>query len=557
MNVHELMTSLCPSSLCDDERKDFSPRTFVSDLRVVVGYSVLPQEIASAKLPSLEGGWNGFGAHQQPEDFEKELGQKLRSTPRTHFINEFIASSGGGTSQLDFIHVLLPHAPYEFFPSGRLYNSTRYQLGAEGDVWGDNQDLIDLDYQRYMLQVGLLDRKLGELVAQLKEKGVYDDALIVITADHGRSFTRNRPLRRMTDENAEVLHVPLFIKRPGQKDGQVSEAPASTLDILPTIAAELGIDYSWNLDGASLFAGELKGRERVSLSVRDERFDFSWDEVVRLPLLDWQARTFTLRKPLDEVTINNRYSKLIGSDFDPHSWEIASDAPKARLLQNLQPLTNVDLKIGFLPAVIDSEIVGEVSSGSWILAALNGKVAAVAQVYEKDEATKYVSALLPERLFREGSNSLEVYFLLEGEDGSRRLAPIEIEASTFEVNADRTSITSSRGSVHPIANEMRFGIVDIIRADGGSLRVSGWSIDTNAKRPVETVVIFSDGKFICATSPRMPRPDVAKAYKSPEANSSGFSIVCPIHEADAEGMKLKIYGINGEGRAAELHLPRA
>ena len=77
MNVHELMTSLCPSSLCDDERKDFSPRTFVSDLRVVVGYSVLPQEIASAKLPSLEGGWNGFGAHQQPEDFEKELGQKL------------------------------------------------------------------------------------------------------------------------------------------------------------------------------------------------------------------------------------------------------------------------------------------------------------------------------------------------------------------------------------------------------------------------------------------------------------------------------------------------
>src|SRR5690606_15967856 len=107
-------------------------------------------------------------------------------------------------------------------------------IGFTEEGWGDDQQLINLEYQRYMLQVGFIDLKVGELVARLKQKGIYDDALIVLTGDHGRIFAQGRGVRTISEENAELLHVPLIIKLPGQTERRVSEVTASTLDVLPT-----------------------------------------------------------------------------------------------------------------------------------------------------------------------------------------------------------------------------------------------------------------------------------------------------------------------------------
>jgi len=561
MNVHELLTSLCPGTICKNDKKEFSSGRFGSDVLVILGHSLLPQEIASEHLPSLAGGWHGFGARQDSAfdqqflDIQRAMAGKLKKKTKPRFIDDFIDTIGG-EDHLNFLHVLLPHAPYEFFPSGMMYNSTRYGFGSDRDVWGDNQDLINLDYQRYMLQVGLLDRKIGELIDRLKEKEIYDDALIIVTADHSRTFSRKHFIRKMTTENAELLHVPLIVKRPGQKEGRVSDASVSTLDILPTIADELGIEHVWDLDGAGLFSSDFPEREWIALNVNGEEFEFPWEEVVRLPLLDWQLRTFPPRHPLDDLQVSHRYSDLIGDDIATLSGEISPRGSGVRLLQNLHSFTSVDFGTGFLPAVIDSQITGEVQPGSWVLFALNGKVASVSQVYAQDEDAQHVSALLPEKLFLDGFNKLEVFlFIDEGEE--RRLIPVDIETTTFQVDAGRSVVTSSAGQEYPIRPKERFGHVDMLRLEGGSLAVSGWSVDSIRKKSTDTVAIFSGEEFVCATNPSGTRPDVARHFESPDAVLSGFSIVCPLQDADVDRSQLKIFGISKSGEAGELLIPPA
>ena len=63
------------------------------------------------------------------------------------------------------------------------------------------------------LQLGYADRVLGRLVAHLRETGLYDKALLVVTADHGISFRAGEKRRPLSDANLQdIAYVPLFVK---------------------------------------------------------------------------------------------------------------------------------------------------------------------------------------------------------------------------------------------------------------------------------------------------------------------------------------------------------
>ena len=98
-------------------------------------------------------------------------------------------------------------------------------------------DYADALHQRHLLQVGFVDTLVGRLVARLRELGIYDRTLLIVTADHGASYREGMPRRNATERNlADIVRVPLFIKRPGQKAGAVVDGVAESVDILPTIA---------------------------------------------------------------------------------------------------------------------------------------------------------------------------------------------------------------------------------------------------------------------------------------------------------------------------------
>lgn len=81
------------------------------------------------------------------------------------------------------------------------------------------------------------DRKLGELVERLRAEGRYDDTLLVICADHGKTlgdYDRDAtPSHYLRDIN---VNVPLVVKWPGQREGERVETPVELADLFEVMA---------------------------------------------------------------------------------------------------------------------------------------------------------------------------------------------------------------------------------------------------------------------------------------------------------------------------------
>jgi arylsulfatase A-like enzyme len=129
-----------------------------------------------------------------------------------------------------------------------------------------------IDYERdaryYFAQydggIRYCDELIGSLINNLKEMGIYDETLILITADHGEALGENDVyfFHGLT-VTFEQIRVPLLIKLPGKgtNKSKIVEEPVSTLDIFPTILATSGIDYSQlETEGINILKNNSKGR---------------------------------------------------------------------------------------------------------------------------------------------------------------------------------------------------------------------------------------------------------------------------------------------------------
>ena len=178
---------------------------------------------------------------------------------------------------LYFMHVLLPHIPWAYLPSGKEYSllplgprEQGHPLVGHGDilgmdrqthVWAGDELAVAQGRQRYLLQVGCVDRLLDRLVRRLKEVGLYDRSLVVITADHGVALLRDQPLRGVTEATGpQLMSVPLLIKLPRQQRGVISDRNVESIDVLPTMAGILGIRLPWTPEGASALDPSLPER---------------------------------------------------------------------------------------------------------------------------------------------------------------------------------------------------------------------------------------------------------------------------------------------------------
>src|SRR4051794_29307338 len=133
-----------------------------------------------------------------------------------------------------FLHVLLPHEPLRFLPSGKVYEGgADPEPGLDGNESFNNSFLTHQAEQRHLLQARYTDTLVHQLVARLKATGMYDKALVIVTADHGMSFKVKgsrapayRPgeigwRRDLTKYNAgDVAFVPMFVKAPHQTDAR-------------------------------------------------------------------------------------------------------------------------------------------------------------------------------------------------------------------------------------------------------------------------------------------------------------------------------------------------
>jgi hypothetical protein len=228
-NVKETITHLCADELCGQTREAWPERA-----------ARLVDSMASIVRSRLSPGKSSDYIGVPKETIER----------RPEIFREFVGRIEPGRT-LSLHHSDLPHAPYQYTPAGRRYTTETDLPGLSAEQWTEDPGPVREGLRRYLRQLGLVDELLGELVARLKREGVFDRALVVVTADHGVSFQAGDSRRNVDRANiGEIAGVPLLIKAPGQARGRIVDSAATTQDIVPTIGSLLGA--RWRAGGRPL-----------------------------------------------------------------------------------------------------------------------------------------------------------------------------------------------------------------------------------------------------------------------------------------------------------------
>ena len=127
----------------------------------------------------------------------------------------------------------------------------------------DDLTFLNGDYEKmypdYIAAINSLDENVGRLVSKLKEKGLYDNTVIIYTSDHGSHFkTRNAEYKRSCHDSA--THTPLIITGGIFNQGRVDERLVSLIDLPPTLLDIAGIEIPKSFVGKSIVQ-ELNNNE--------------------------------------------------------------------------------------------------------------------------------------------------------------------------------------------------------------------------------------------------------------------------------------------------------
>jgi arylsulfatase A-like enzyme len=164
-----------------------------------------------------------------------------------------------------FVHYWDPHQPYnqpEPFWSMHVDGPAPEPITAPDGcafypTWGWSTRLADQRrtyLARYDGEISYVDHHLGALLDELKKHGAYDDAWIIVVADHGEDMEEhNAPFEHRETYDCNT-RVPLIIKPPKGSAMAGKRVPAlvGQLDLLPTILDLAGIDLPESADGTSL-----------------------------------------------------------------------------------------------------------------------------------------------------------------------------------------------------------------------------------------------------------------------------------------------------------------
>jgi choline-sulfatase len=175
------------------------------------------------------------------------------------------AQPGDTTPFFLYLHAMRPHHPYfageflgTFLPRADGMTTMREQNQQYLRSYKPGeQEMVDRLRLRYDENILKADQELGDVIDTLKQAGIYDQSLIIITSDHGTNFEHGNQGYFTQALWAAEHRVPLLVKFPGQTTGRRVAGAVSTVDILPTVLDVIGAAASpgW-LDGQSLRAAE-------------------------------------------------------------------------------------------------------------------------------------------------------------------------------------------------------------------------------------------------------------------------------------------------------------
>lgn len=426
VEAYEAATSLCPARVCGAASAGVPfvtrMRSLVDDTRIVAGHVLLPEQL-SRDLPPIDQGWGNFGDAPPRRPGGDPAGRQARAAEvasskgaaarkqlaSTDPPGAFAAFDAGIVADarrlgpdapvLHYLHVLAPHRPWRFLPDGRTYPLTY------GDWKGYRQDFADQMRAHHEAQLRYTDRLLGRTLDTLAGSGLLDRALVVVTADHGVTFQAGTDWRDVRPSTlGDIAWVPLFIKRPGDDAARIDDRPATTLDVLPTVADVLDVKAPPG-PGSSLLGPRPARRARTI----EERYRLPSEGGLRDAALRARIRVLG-DDPSDPRRLFRvgTYGRLVGTAVPP-GIPVSATAGRVREAGSFQ---DVDPTASPLPVMVTAELGAggdRLGGGRRLLVAVNGVFAGTAGEYTvADGSTRYAALVDPSTL-RRGRNAVELY----------------------------------------------------------------------------------------------------------------------------------------------------
>lgn len=410
LQVDEPVTALCPQQQCGGA-VDWSD--LANDAVGVAGQLWLPADLRD-RLPS---------PLQRAADFDNVDalgGDSARA--RLDRVEAHIEGleAGGERPPLWYAHVVLPHVPWtlgrtgaEYLADGAMENGPT-RLGG----WAGDPVLARVGLQRHLLQVGATDLLLGRLIDRLRHEGLWDDALVVVLADHGAAFEADQPYREPMRSTAhEIYRIPMFVKLPGQLAPETRLDLTYNVDVLPTILDVVGVEPDEGLDGRSILEPVVDRGPDAALYVADAgdaiHPDISFSQVIDIARRN--AGLLPAGPGWRGVVAGGPLGPLVGVDVD--DLDLRDPGPYRFRLEQQADLAAVDTsETGALPTFVWGALEGDAGSPAAtptdLLLALNGTVAGTLSRL----ADGTYAGILDEDLIHQGDN--EVLLLVpDGDDG--------------------------------------------------------------------------------------------------------------------------------------------
>jgi tetratricopeptide (TPR) repeat protein len=194
---------------------------------------------------------------------ENVPGKPVSGLQRSGTITESIAkewvSQHDGGPFFFFLHLYEPHSPYT--PPEPFFS--RYASKYDGEI-------------------ATADSIVGDFITFLKNRGIYDNAIVVFLSDHGEGLSQHGDPEHGIFLYREEIHVPLVVKLPkSARAGQTIADPVALVDVLPTITQLTATAPPAHIDGVSLFAKHDANR-RIYSETLYPRIHLGWSDLYSL-----------------------------------------------------------------------------------------------------------------------------------------------------------------------------------------------------------------------------------------------------------------------------------
>ncbi len=409
MVAAEAVMELCPPGLNAYPRPEppSGLPALASDLGLIWLHRTLPAPCAG-RFPRVDQAWGNF------------INPGARVGGQIGRFYEFLDTfDAGAPPTLYYLHVVFPHMPYQYLPSGKRFRarvSKFLKPAAPGRISPPDDETKVFLYKRYLMQTLLVDRMVGDFTRRLEELGLYDRSYVILTSDHGG---------RLVGELDDVFFVPLMVKQPRPATGAVDRRPVSTLDLLPSLLDLLDAPAmpSAERPNRSFFAADYQPPSRLYVDGELLPLDFALHRS-KLELVSWKLDRFgTGSDPLSLYRAGSTRPELLGKRLEDLS--VASE-PRLRVELDLGgPEITYDPDSSFAPVLISGSLhLDDYHDPCCELAiTVNGRVEATmtARPHQPPDWFRF-RCTIAESILRPGSNDVRIW-ILRPDDPRRLLAP--------------------------------------------------------------------------------------------------------------------------------------